>query len=120
MILTGRAKGLAEIESHPARAEIVRFGHRAVMQDRAGITDRNDVVFPARLGRAFLTSATIFLAVMRGPESNCRCRLLPGDKHFDVRSADVDDQNLHSIFLQRRPSRASKSSASFGPQEPEA
>jgi hypothetical protein len=42
----GPAKGLAKIESHPARTEIVRLGDHFAVHHHAGIADRNGVVFP--------------------------------------------------------------------------
>ncbi len=62
----GMAEGFAEIEAHPAAAEIVRLAERMTVDDGAGIAHGDASYFQERV--AFLTARTILAAVMEGPE----------------------------------------------------
>ena len=46
MILTGQPKAACVVEADPAGGEVVRLGDGAIVDDRAGIADRDGFVLP--------------------------------------------------------------------------
>ena len=88
------------------------------MQDGAGITNRDPVKFPAGRSHRLFHLGRHFFRGQQRPGIKLQPCLVPGEEQFDMRPAHIDDQDFHPISLQRRPSRAIKSSASFGPQLP--
>jgi hypothetical protein len=89
---TGRLNR-GEVESHPAAAQIVRFGGRVIVHHRARIADRHHVVFP------------VLRKLLDVPHHlSCRHRrsgidfppfALAAGEDLDVGAADVDGQDIH-------------------------
>jgi hypothetical protein len=94
------AEGLAEIESHPAPAEVPGLGDRLAVQHRAGIADRDDVVAPVR--GELLDRGDHAPRRQLGARRNLARLALPGREHLHVRAADVDDEDLHRRPQHRR------------------
>src|SRR5271168_4568796 len=57
-----------EVEADPARAEVVRFGHRSVVEHRPRVTHGHVVILQSFASA--LTRSTICFAVKLGPETN--------------------------------------------------
>ncbi len=89
-----------EVEAHPARSQILRIGDWPIVQDRAWIADRHDVVAPPvgelpdsgdhLFSRHFWTGSELPLVGLAGRED------------FDVGAAHVDDQHVHESPRRRR------------------
>src|SRR5262249_5880317 len=89
--LRGMAECCCEIEPNPSRAKVVRFGNWAAMQNRAGISDRANVIAPAL--------SELLDAGHHLPRGECRpggkrpVLVLASGEYLDRSPADIDDQH---------------------------
>ncbi len=84
----GMAERFAEVEAHPAAAQVVRLAERMTVDDRAGIADGDAIVLPG--ARGFFHGANHFGGGHRGARRNFHWFFLPGHQELDVCSADID------------------------------
>src|SRR5262249_44311252 len=90
----GTTECLPEVESDPAKAQVVRFGDRMIVQDGTRVADRHYVELPS-LGK-FVDSIDHLLRRHRGPGGDLPWLLRAGSQNPDVRAADIDREYLHS------------------------
>src|SRR5439155_3481243 len=91
---------LPEIEADPAAAEVMRLAQRAAVENRAGITNRYRVIFPA--GRRLSNFIDHFLRGHIRAGRNFEVSLVAGGQHLHVRATNIDDQNLEPFFVHSR------------------
>ena len=95
-----------EVEAHPAGSQILRVGHRPIVQNRAGIADRHNVVAPP-VGELPDSRDHLFGRHF-WPGSELPFVVLAGRKDFDVGAAHVDDQHVHEIAPSSRAGRCER------------
>ena len=81
-----------KIELNPARPQITRIPQRTAVENRARITNRDNVVVPIRNGLP--DSRHHQLGRQERPRDHLPGLALPGDKELDVVAADVGDEDL--------------------------
>ncbi len=86
-----------KIKPDPPGRQVMRVGDRPVLQNRAGISHRDGVIFPR--SRESFDAGDHLLWRHFWPRGKLPRRVLSGDKDLHVSSAHINHQHLHEEVL---------------------